>query len=912
MLFILACLVGLAVGLVATFVHQGVELLSHLRIEIYENATRGATAGYFIYAITVISLAAGACLVTYLGPGAAGAGVPAVLAYLNGAKLPGVMNRRTLFAKIFGTIAAVSSGIASGPEAPIIHIGAVVGAQAFKALRRVREALVDRGHWLFTDQSFDADERDAIGFGAGAGVATAFSAPVGGLFFFVEEACSFFSLTAMWRAFLCCVTGYWVAAIWTAVKKGYSVMSVRSSNPLCNLRAMDFSDLVTFAVVGAVGGLLGAVFNGTVRRLNSLASKWGLATKLFYTTCFVGATCALHIFLPTLFQCVPLDSSVFLDTPTMCFPPQYERQMFRSAKLIPGGVNASVFSTKDACLDFSSTQTIAALRNRSDYLDPAPKNLWGDWNGQPGSEALGHALPIPLPGLYSKPVPIAVSWAVQGGCPAGHFNPMASLLVNPLDRAVKLLFIRGASKILQPHVLATFLGVYFALLAGTSLLFLPTGLFVPQMLVGAAYGRLLGLLQSAWETVSCSSWYFLPALALDEAERLAKFQPACLELCATMSDPGKFAIVGAASFLGGSGRQALFMIVTLLEITDDLSLTTPIAIAVLVSIFVGNLFNEGLYHVIIAVKGLPYLNDHFDLRVERATVKQAMASPVLCVPSSLTLTQLSKFLRESLPHNGFPVVDSLDEKKLLGFILRDRLEKLHAKIVISSGDNLAKPSACAALRKGWRHAEGKEDIIMDVLRSNTVNELGALSPDRKPLLSAPDHHGKSPSAGIMGVAEEGVLDNSFFDDDEMEDEAGERSATKELPDLAIPSLKQTHKGETMDSDGNVISNPKPQLAPSTHTPTTEESLQRSIAKSKMRHVYEDREPIDLAAHMDLSPWTVKAGYSLSRAFKLFRNLALRHIVVTDEKNRVVGILTRKDLMPWSVRDDLTDTSTQAE
>lgn len=885
--FLLACFIGLVVGVVATLLHTAVDSLSHFRIEIYERSAGGEKGGYLPYAALVAFLGAAGMVITWLAPGAAGAGVPAVLSYLNGAKLPGVMNRRTLFGKVLGTIFTVATGISSGPEAPIIHIGAVVGAQSFKLVKTIRESLVRKGVWLYSPQSHDADERDAIGFGAGAGIATAFSAPVGGLFFFIEEACSYFSLEGMWKAFLCCVTGYWIQALWTAVRRSFAVMSVRSSNPLCNLRAMNISDLLGFSVIGIMGGLLGALFNSVVHRLHLLASTWSARTKLLYTATFISFSCLLHIFLPLLFDCVPLDSSLFLDSPTFCFPPQYDRQLFRSSELIAGGINTTHFSTRDSCLAFSSNETIRSLRSLSDRADPPPKDVWGGWNGQPGTEALGHALPVPLPGLYTKAVPIVVSWAVEGNCPAGMFNPMASLLVNPLDRAVKLLFIRGAARILSWRVLLSFFGVYSVLLAGTSLLFLPTGAFVPQMLLGASYGRLVGLLQIAWDTSTCAGWFYLPALALDDAD-LATHAPACLKVCGSMSDPAKFAIVGAASFLGGSNRLALFMIVTLLEITDDLSLVTPIAIAVLASIFIGNLFNEGVYHVVIAAKGLPYLHDRVELKIERATVEQAMASPVQCIPARLNLTQLAKFLRGSMPHNGFPVVDSVETKKLLGFILRERLERLHAKIVISSGGTEKRTKAAVGK---WKFDEGsRANAVYEVLRTGTAVDLMA-----KPLLDS------VPSAGRLGVEEKGLddLNDGFLDDDEEVD--GDEDESRRRSVWEIPTIKGQRKGEIMDSDGNVVANSKA-AAKTTLAPIVEEDGVQLATLDKIKHVYEDRTPIDLTEHMDLSPWTVKADYSLGRAFKMFRNLGLRHLTVTDAENRVVGMLTRKDLMPWAVRD----------
>ena len=45
-------------------------------------------------------------------------------------------------------------------------------------------------------------------------------------------------------------------------------------------------------------------------------------------------------------------------------------------------------------------------------------------------------------------------------------------------------------------------------------------------------------------------------------------------------------------------------------------------------------------------------------------------------------------------------------------------------------------------------------------------------------------------------------------------------------------------------------------------------------------------------------------YSLLRTYRLFRTLGLRQLVVIDIRNRVVGIITRKDLMQFNMQEKL--------
>lgn len=63
------------------------------------------------------------------------------------------------------------------------------------------------------------------------------------------------------------------------------------------------------------------------------------------------------------------------------------------------------------------------------------------------------------------------------------------------------------------------------------------------------------------------------------------------------------------------------------------------------------------------------------------------------------------------------------------------------------------------------------------------------------------------------------------------------------------------------------------------------------------HVSQDEREcmIDLSEFMNPSPYTVPQEASLPRVFKLFRALGLRHLVVVNNHNEVVGMVTRKDL-----------------
>ena len=74
-------------------------------------------------------------------------------------------------------------------------------------------------------------------------------------------------------------------------------------------------------------------------------------------------------------------------------------------------------------------------------------------------------------------------------------------------------------------------------------------------------------------------------------------------------DPGIGALIGAAAFLGGSGRVTLFTTIMMVEFTGDPVMIFPVGFATIFAVLMGNMLNHGLYHSLIDVQSTPYLPD---------------------------------------------------------------------------------------------------------------------------------------------------------------------------------------------------------------------------------------------------------------------------------------------------------------
>jgi chloride channel 7 len=101
-----------------------------------------------------------------------------------------------------------------GPEGPMVHIGACVASvityMDFKFLTngkifgrlKVKEVQLKENLKVLDEIVSDSDHREFVSAGATAGIAAAFGAPVGGVLFAMEEACTFWSKKTAWRCFL--------------------------------------------------------------------------------------------------------------------------------------------------------------------------------------------------------------------------------------------------------------------------------------------------------------------------------------------------------------------------------------------------------------------------------------------------------------------------------------------------------------------------------------------------------------------------------------------------------------------------------------------------------------------------------------------------------------------------------------
>lgn len=202
--WLLMAALGVTIGIIGFGLHFLVHFLAFFKYHgtRWLLAHTHITIGWMFNMIYSLALVyASTWLVVNIAPQAAGAGVAEVMAYLNGCNMRGLMSLKTLVVKFLSAAAAVGSGLPVGPEGPMIHIGAIIGA----GLSQGASVTLGWDSGFFQRFRNPKDKRDFVTAGAAVGVATAFSAPIGGLLFTLEEVASFWQQALGWQIFFACM-----------------------------------------------------------------------------------------------------------------------------------------------------------------------------------------------------------------------------------------------------------------------------------------------------------------------------------------------------------------------------------------------------------------------------------------------------------------------------------------------------------------------------------------------------------------------------------------------------------------------------------------------------------------------------------------------------------------------------------
>ncbi|EPB80489.1 hypothetical protein ANCCEY_00386 [Ancylostoma ceylanicum] len=204
-------------------------------------------------------------------------------------------------------------------------------------------------------------------------------------------------------------------------------------------------------------------------------------------------------------------------------------------------------------------------------------------------------------------------------CKKGEYSAVAKLFFQNPEESVKSLFHSPINSF-RPWTLLIFSVEYYLLTLWTFGLSVPAGVFIPAILTGAAWGRLFGI-----------------------------------GVGRTGIDPGKYALAGAAAQLGGLVRMTISLTAIIMEATKDITFGLPIMLVLMITKWVGDIFNEGLYDMHIDIQEVPILGWHPPKVSRNILAEKVMRSDVVAMERRERVARVVAILRTT-SHHGFPVV----------------------------------------------------------------------------------------------------------------------------------------------------------------------------------------------------------------------------------------------------------------
>jgi CIC family chloride channel protein len=271
-LALLSCLVGFSTGFVVALFGLALRHAERLR-EAFILRAHGWAALGFLLTVGIVAAAAAlaAWLVQRFAPAAAGSGIPHVEAVVNGELPPAPLSLSPV--KFVGGWLAIGGGLALGREGPSVQMGANAGFFLGKMFRLA-----------------DPDCMALLVAGAGAGLASAFNAPIAGAVFVMEELTRRFDTRMV------------IAALGASCSAIGVAQLVLGRAPEFKVEPMQYSGIESgflFLALGIAAGFLGMAYNGALLRALSLAGRLHWPVEL-RAAAIGGSVGALAWFAPGL------------------------------------------------------------------------------------------------------------------------------------------------------------------------------------------------------------------------------------------------------------------------------------------------------------------------------------------------------------------------------------------------------------------------------------------------------------------------------------------------------------------------------------------------------------------------------------------------------------------------------------
>jgi H+/Cl- antiporter ClcA len=429
-------------------------------------------------------------------------------------------------------------------------------------------------------------------------------------------------------------------------------------------------------------------------------------------------------------------------------------------------------------------------------------------------------------------------WHVRGPCPEGYYSTYGSLMFAPVNDGIQTLLTTRDPESYPAGVLILAFVVYGTFSCLTSGSFSCGGMIVPSMMNGALIGHLIG--------------------DLGQLVGITAMNPAFL------------ALIGAGCFFSAVTRKTFSIVIIMVEISDDLRNLMPMLLGVAISKVISGLMTPSLFHSLIDQKNIPFLPQQ--MTVPLAHTMQAgdvMSKDVCVLPLCSRVGDLVKLLNSN-KHHAFPVMmarktrqDQIFERRhpVMGGLHRSWSNFVSARVK-SSQLTFYHPEHEAALRKKEQlenmFSEPQHTDDEPTKPSNIPTEVYGgliLRSQLLVLLSHPECFRQRNPYPAPGRESEHAEETRYLPDEDV-------------VELSLDTWMAEHRDHAV-----------PVVSP--------DNLNKFL---------------DLSSYYNSSALSVQEDYNLALLYKSFLALGLRHVAVVTERDTPVGMITRKDLLPCTVRE----------
>ncbi|XP_054435712.1 H(+)/Cl(-) exchange transporter 6 [Pteronotus mesoamericanus] len=424
-------------------------------------------------------------------------------------------------------------------------------------------------------------------------------------------------------------------------------------------------------------------------------------------------------------------------------------------------------------------------------------------------------------------------------CPNETYNDMATLFFNPQESAILQLFHQDGT--FSPITLALFFVLYFLLACWTYGISVPSGLFVPSLLCGAAFGRLVANILKSY--IGLGHIY-----------------------------SGTFALIGAAAFLGGVVRMTISLTVILIESTNEITYGLPIMITLMVAKWTGDFFNKGIYDVHVGLRGVPLLEWETEAEMDKLRASDIMEPNLTYVYPHTRIQSLVSILRTTV-HHAFPVVtENRGNEK----------EFMKGNQLISNNIKFKKSSILTRAGEQRRRSQSMKSYPSSELRNMCDEHVTSEEPaEKEDLLQQMLERRYTPYPNLYP-------DQSPSEDWTME----ERFRPLTFHGLILRSQLVTLLVRGVCYSESQSSASQPRLS---YAEMAEDYPRYPDIHDLDLTLLNPRMIVDVTPYMNPSPFTVSPNTSVSQVFNLFRTMGLRHLPVVNAVGEIVGIITRHNL-----------------